>query len=208
MRAVLIWAIILFIIVLVALIKVGIRVTYIGKDFRMDLKVSQFCFVLIGEKKSKKPEKHKENKKSIAPVDKKKTAEKAKNGKLLENPWVKSILDYWQELLSLIGRVLVSPTLDTLYLHMKIGGGDAEQCAMKYGKICAVLGGVLPVVENTFGIRKRDIQVWCCYDRDDMDISAEASITIRVFEIFALVFSVLGLGTRILLQARKYKKAV
>ena len=208
MRAALIWAIILLIVVLVALIKIGIRVTYIGKDFHMDLKVSRFRFALIGEKKSKKPNKQKENKKSPPPADKKKTAEKVKKGSILENPWVKSVLDYWQELLSLIGRVLVSPALDALYLHMKIGGGDAEQCAMKYGKICAILGGVLPVVENTFGIRKRDIQVWCCYDRDDIDVSAEASITIRVFEIFALVFAVLGLGIRILLQARKYKKAV
>ena len=208
MRAGLIWTIILLIVVLVALIKIGIRVNYVGKDFRMDLKVSRFCFALIGEEKSKKPKKQKENKKSPPPVDKKKTGENVKKGSILENPWVKSVLDYWQELLSLIGRVLVSPTLDTLYLHMKIGGGDAEKCAMKYGKICAILGGVLPVVENTFGIRKRDIQVWCCYDRDDIDISAETSITIRVFEIFALVFAVLGLGIRILLQARKYKKAV
>ena len=79
---------------------------------------------------------------------------------------------------------------------------------MYYGRICAVLSGVLPMVENTFGVRKRKINVWCCYDRDSIDVSAEAAITVRIYECFALAFAILGLGIKILLQARNYKKAV
>ena len=104
--------------------------------------------------------------------------------------------------------MLTSPTLDVLKLQILVGGKDAEACAMTYGRICAVVGCVLPVVENTFGIRKRQIDVRCCFDRENLDISAEAAITIRIYEIFALAFAMLGLGLKLLLAAKNNKKAV
>ena len=121
---------------------------------------------------------------------------------------LQAVLAYWREILSLIGRVLTTPTLDVLRLELLVGGKDAENCAMTYGRICAVVGSVLPVVENTFGIRKRKIDVLCCFDRDSLDITAETSITVRIYEVFALVFALLGLGLKILLESRKNKKAV
>ncbi len=210
MRPWMVWLLVLACLALLAAAKVGVHVSYLEKKLRLDLLVSKFRFTILGGE-AKKP---KRQKKRQAPKEKtqKPKAEKApkaqKEGKPDLKPWLQAAQTYWRELLELVGRVLTSPTLDVLKLQILVGGKDAEACAMTYGRICAVVGCVLPVVENTFGIRKRQIDVRCCFDRENLDISAEAAITIRIYEIFALAFALLGLGLKLLLAAKNNKKAV
>lgn len=212
MRGLTVWFIVLAALVLLAMVKVGVRVTYDEKKLRVELLIFRFKMVLLGDDKPEKPEKPKKEKTkkdkrpSVRSESKQQKPKEKKN--ILQNPWVQAVLEYWRELLALVGRVLTTPTLDVLRLQLWVGGGDSEKCAMTYGRVCAILGGVLPVVENTFGIRKRQIAVWCCYDRDAIDFSAEAAITVKIYEVFALVFALLGLGIKLLIQARNYKKAV
>ena len=212
MRGLTVWFIVLAALVLLAMVKVGVRVTYDEKKLRVELLIFRFKMVLLGDDKTEKPEKPKKEKTkkdkrpSVRSESKQQKPKEKKN--ILQNPWVQAVLEYWRELLALVGRVLTTPTLDVLRLQLWVGGGDSEKCAMTYGRVCAILGGVLPVVENTFGIRKRQIAVWCCYDRDAIDFSAEAAITVKIYEVFALVFALLGLGIKLLIQARNYKKAV
>ena len=206
------WAIVLLVFLIVGMIRVGIHLGYEERTLRLELLISKLRFVLIGqESKNKNRKKKSKQEKTQNQKQKTKTKENAshtKKGNLLENPWIQALMDYWRDILALVGRVLKTPTLDVLRIQLWVGGGDSEKCAMTYGRICAVLGAVLPVVENTFGIKKRQIEVSCCYDRDRIDVSAEIAITVRVYEVFVLVFALLGLGIRILIQARKYKKAV
>lgn len=212
MRGLTVWFIVLAALVLLAMVKVGVRVTYDEKKLRVELLIFRFKMVLLGDDKPEKPEKpkkektKKEKRPSVRAESKQQKPKEKKN--ILHNPWVQAVLEYWRELLALVGRVLTTPTLDVLRLQLWVGGGDSEKCAMTYGRVCAILGGVLPVVENTFGIRKRQIAIWCCYDRDAIDVSAEAAITVKIYEVFALVFALLGLGIKLLIQARNYKKAV
>ena len=210
MRPWMVWLLVLACLALLAAAKVGVHVSYLEKKLRLDLLVSKFRFTILGGE----PKKPKRQKKRQAPKEKtqKPKAEKApkaqKEGKPDLKPWLQAAQTYWRELLELVGRVLTSPTLDVLKLQILVGGKDAEACAMTYGRICAVVGCVLPVVENTFGIRKRQIDVHCCFDRENLDISAEAAITIRIYEIFALAFALLGLGLKLLLAEKNNKKAV
>ena len=212
MRGLTVWFIVLAALALLAMVKVGVRVTYDEKKLRVELLIFRFKMVLLGDDKPEKPEKpkkektKKEKRPSVRSESKQQKPKEKKN--ISQNPWVQAVLEYWRELLALVGRVLTTPTLDVLRLQFWVGGGDSEKCAMTYGRVCAILGGVLPVVENTFGIRKRQIAVWCCYDRDAIDVSAEAAITVKIYEVFALVFALLGLGIKLLIQARNYKKAV
>ena len=218
MKTLLIVAAVLF---LLGMIKVGVHGFYEGKAFRLDLIISRYRMTLVGEEQEKRPKKPKKARRKKQPkkdpqqnkpkaasaqqnVDNASASKPKKSGGFQKfKPWLSALLDYWQDILGLIGRVLTSPTLDILRLEIKVGAGDAEACAMKYGKICAIVGAVLPVVENTFTIKKRKIDVLCLFDQDSMDISAEAAITIRIYEIFALVFALLGLGIKIFFQARK-----
>lgn len=194
MRAALIWLAVVLFLALFLRARVGIWVSY--EEKRLQLRLVLGSLRLSLPKGKKKPEEAPEP----APPPPRK-----KKGNPLENPWVKAALDYRRELLALIGRVLKSPTLDVLRLELEAGGANVEQCALRYGRICAAIGSFLPLVENTFGIRKRSIQVRCRYDLPATRISAEAAITLHIYEIFALAFALLGLGIKLYLQARKYK---
>lgn len=212
----------IFILLILGMIKVGVHVLYQQKKLRLEALISRFKIVILGqekkpkkqkpakppkEKKSNKNKKTDEKQQTVSSADSSvKTSEKKPKQKGKFKPWIDAVLAYWQEILQLIGRVLTSPTLDDLQIEVRVGGGDAEKCAMTYGKICAIVGCVLPGVENTFGIRKRRIEIYPCFDRDDLDIMADVSITLRIYEIFALVFALLGLGLKIFLEARKNKK--
>lgn len=218
MRPWLTWLLVLLVLFVLSMIKIGVHVLYEGKKLQLELLVSKYKMILVGdEKKTNKPPKMK---KTIEETEKKKQAQASKssnNSKKQDTkpkekgkwkPLIQTVLSYWREILSLVGRVLTTPTLDVLRLELQVGGKDSEDCAMTYGRICAIIGAVLPVVENTFGIRKRKIDVLCCFDRDSLEIAAEASITVHIYEVFALVFALLGLGLKILLESRKNKKAV
>ena len=210
MRPWMVWLLVLACLALLAAAKVGVHVSYLEKKLRLDLLISKFRLTLLGgePKKPKRQKKRRTSEEKTQKPKKQKAAKTPKEGKPNLKPWLQAVQTYWRELLELVGRVLTSPTLDVLKLQILVGGKDAEACAMTYGRICAVVGSVLPVVENTFGIRKRQIDVRCCFDRENLDISAEAAITIRIYEIFALAFAMLGLGLKLLLAAKNNKKAV
>ena len=210
MRPWMVWLLVLACLALLAAAKVGVHVSYLEKKLRLDLLISSFRLTLLGgePKKPKRQKKRRTSEEKTQKPKKQSAAKTPKEGKPNLKPWLQAVQTYWRELLELVGRVLTSPTLDVLKLQILVGGKDAEACAMTYGRICAVVGSVLPVVENTFGIRKRQIDVRCCFDRENLDISAEAAITIRIYEIFALAFAMLGLGLKLLLAAKNNKKAV
>ena len=204
------WLIALAVLFLLAMVRVGVHVLYEEKQLQLELLISRFKLLLVGPKNEKKPKKSQSmvKPKSAKPeTEPAQSKEKPKKKKGAAKPWIDAVLEYWRELFALIGRVLTTPTLDVLRVELQVGG-DPEKCAMPYGRVCAMVGAVLPVVENTFRIRKRNIQVVPRFDRDDMEITAEAAITVRIYEIFALAFALLGLGVKILLQARNHKKAV
>ena len=143
MKGLLITLLILF---LLGMIKVGVHVFYEDKNLKLDLLISRFRMTVIGKEKKEK---------NLSKVKKRKTEKVTshQNGKAHSyekkqssggfqklKPWIDAVLDYWQDLFSLIGRVLTSPTLDILRLEIQVGAGDAEACALTYGKICAMVG--------------------------------------------------------------------
>ena len=199
-----VWLLVVLVLTSIAFIQVGLSISYQNKELGLELRLWRFHIDLMAERPAKK----RQSTRNVSAKKPKPEKTKGEKQNLLQNPWVQALLEYWRDILFLIGRILKSPTLDVLQLQIFVGGSDAEACAMTYGKVCAVIGGVLPAVENTFGIRKRQINVLCCYDRSSIDIDAKASITVRIHEIFSLVFAGLGLGIKILIFVHKLKKAV
>lgn len=195
MKSLLIWIIVLTVIFFLARLKVGIWLLYEKKKFQWKLSLAGLRF---------SPSKAKKKKPSPEP-EPSKAANKKKKKKLFQSPLFRAVMESWHDILALVGRILKTPTLDLLFLDIQAGGSDAEQCAMRYGQICAALGTVLPVLENTFTIRKHRINAQCCYEITSVEIIAEASITLRIYEIIALAAALLGLGIKILVLTRKNK---
>ena len=203
------WLIALVVFLLLLLLKVGVRILWDSESLLLKIRVGLLRFSLSSEKKSKKKKtkKKKQEKKpeqTAQPQGVKQKKEQKGMSPSLKS-WLIALLERRGELLSMIGKVLTSPTLDILRLHIAVGGGDPE---MTYGKICAGMGAGLPLLYNTFRVKKDDIQVVCRYDLSKVVIMAEVEATIRIGEVIALVGTVIGLLVKIYLTKKRNDKAV
>ena len=211
------WAIVLALLVLFLLLKVGVWFHWDSQSSLLKVRVGLLRFAISTDEKESKQQKQKKNEK---PVKQKKTdvvaakpsGQKEKKSKKGLSPsmksWIKALLAHWRDLLALIHKVLRSPTLDLLRIHLAVGGSDPEVCAMQYGKICAGFSAGLPVLQRLFRIKKQDIDVSCRFDLPKMEVMAEVEATVHIYEVFALVGTVLGLLIKIYLTKKSNDKAV
>ena len=196
------WLIALAVLGLFLLLKVGVFFHWDSETSLLKVRVGLFRFSLsTDEKKPKKENEVKSEKQPVSPA--KET--KSKSDKTNLKKWVKALLAHWTDLFSFLGKVLQSPSLDLLRLYIAVAGDDAE---LQYGKYCAGLSAGLPVLHNTFQIKKQDIQIACRYEIPKTQIMAEVEATVRIYEVFALVGSALGLLVKIFLTKKRNDKAV
>lgn len=196
------WLIALAVLVLFLLLKVGVFLHWDSEASVLKVRVGLFRFSLsTDEKKGKKKKQTKKDTKPASPAK----AKGEKNDKTNLKKWIKALLAHWTDLFSLLGKVLTSPALDLLRLYIAVAGEDAE---LQYGKYCAGLSAGLPVLHNTFCVKKQDIQIACRYEIPKTQIMAEVEATVRIYEVFALVGSALGLLVKIFLTKKRNDKAV
>ncbi len=205
MRGWMIWLLVLAVLWLLAYMKVGVHILYSQKQLKVDLTAAWFRIELLGgaEKKKRSTRKSKKKKNKA----KKQQAPKKVSEKKNYRPWIDAARSEWREILRLISKVLRSPTLDVLRVEALIGG-EPDVCAIEYGKDCAIIGSVLPVVESFFYIRKQKVDVYPCFDRDGTEFSVETAITLRIYEGFGLAFSLLRFGFRLFQKSKNNIKAV
>lgn len=167
-------------IVILLRLKVGVLVSWRDEEFSLKLRVGALRFRF--PEKTKKPK---------ARAQREKTA-KPKQHPSLVRKLIPVVKEHWRELLALIGRVLRAPTLERLDLIVEAGGADPEVCVMNYGRFCGCISATLPVIQNTFQIKKQNVAVSCCYDRPKTSLTAECELFIRLGELIVLAFAVLG----------------
>lgn len=186
--------IIILAIILVSITKVGIIIQW-DRILSLQLTVGPFRFKLTSEKKAKNREKSS------------KTAKTPKTKKT-SNPWTGILLAHWQELLELVGRVLCMPVLDPFILRVTFGGDDPADTAIRYGQAWAMVGAVMPVLEHSFQIGKRDIDVCCKPDEENISVYAKAGLSVRIGQCVSLAVYAFGLFLRLYRQTRQNEKAV
>jgi len=194
MRPWIFWLLILAVIAGIACLKVGIHLYYKEQSFSMKLRIGPFQ-LKFGEKEKK----HGKQKSGTAGGGKKKEQKLS---------WVDAVMNNWEELFALLGRILTAPTLDVLRLQIAVGGKDPADCALKYGKICAGVGALLAPLENTFSVAKRDVHVDCCFDRDKTDADGEAALSLRVYESIFLAVTIIRFGLKFYRDAKTNMKVV
>lgn len=190
-------------------IKVGIRFYWDSRETWLKIRIGILRFLLPtsdGAKKTDSKKKIKRSQTEMISEDPAHIKKSSTNSSL--KSWIKVVLACWQDLLALVGKVLRSPTLDLLRLEIAAGGGDAEVCAMSYGKICAGLSAGLPLLHQLFRIKKQDIDVSCHFDYPKTEILAEVETTIMIHEVFALIGAALGFLVKIYFMKKRIDKAV
>lgn len=192
-----IWVIlacILAVLVLISLIRVGVKAEYDGGQLTVHLRVGRAALrVYPLKQKKKKPEKPQKPK----PQKKREEAEPGNGEKL-------SLL---RELLPVALRAAGSLrrkiSVDLLEAHILLAGSDPASVAVAYGSANAIIGMVLPLLEQNFHIRQRDIQTAADFQRAHSEVRAKAALSLTVGQgvAFALRFGWQSLG--VLLRWRR-----
>lgn len=126
------------------------------------------------------------------PPDKKKISKKTRKEEAPKAEKKGGSLDKLKEILSpaikTLGRAVRYIRIDKLCGTVTLASDDAFKTAMMFGGAAAGAGILLPVLENNFKIRKKDIEVSADFETNVPSARLSARISIAVWQIFALGF--------------------
>lgn len=165
------WLIAIGILVLIAILPVGVRLVY--------QKEGAVCSLLFGWikirlfPKKKKVKEHKKTKKS------KKKSSAPKEKKQESGSW-KDFIPLVKIGIEFLGKLRRKIRVKYLELNIIMAGEDPCDLALNYGRAWAGVGNVMPLLEQVFVIKKRNIQVQCDFTADETKVTARLDVTITV----------------------------
>lgn len=204
--------ILLLIFLLLGMIPIGVFARYSGEGPRLLLKFGPVSICLIPRKPrkaGKNPEK-KAKKQKIKQEKPQKTAEAETEEQ--SGSQIGGLLPLFRELLPLAldaaRHIIRTIKIRHLRLYLRMGAReqDPAKAAMLYGGAWALIGEILPVLENIFIIKDRDIQATIDYLSDETTIFVQAQLTLTLGEILwiGIYYGISAL--RKFLQFRKIRK--
>ena len=180
---------------LLAVLPLGVKIRYDAEGFGLKVILGPVKLTLLPRPKKPPKEKKKKPSKPVetgpAPAEeslpkppqppKPAVKEKKQQGGSLTDffPLIKVALD----LLSDFRRKL---RLDNLYLRLILASSDPCDLAVNYGKTWAAVGNLIPVLEQIFVIKKRDVEVLCDFTASETKVIAALDITITLGRLLAL----------------------
>lgn len=195
------WLIALGVLLLLGALPMGVRVRYDADGPLVRLLAGPVKLTLYPRKtagKEKKTEKKRAPAPSANPVPKpEKKEKKAKGGSWRDFiPLVKTALTF-------LGDFRKKLRINHLYCRLILAGDDPCDLAVHYGEGWAALGNLLAVLEKTFVIQKRDVELECDFQADETTITFRADVTIRLGRLLWLL---LRYGLRALKQYLTLRK--
>lgn len=173
------WWIALGILVLLAILPVGVRLSYNEDGLVLSLLLGMVRIKLYPRQKTRPVDKEKQEPKKTAPKGKPAAKEK-RGGKLSA---FKPLLEIaWNFLGDLRRKIRVK----RLEMNLIMAADDPCDLAVNYGKAWAAVGNLMPLLESIFIIKKRNIQVQCDFTADVPRVLARMDVTITVGRIVAL----------------------
>ena len=177
------WLIAPLILILLAILPVGISAVYNIQGALVRLIAGPIRPQLYPKKKEK--------------ARKEKPAKQAESSRKEEKTGgsVKDFLPLAKVALDLLGDLKRKIRVRRLELKLTLAGGDPCDLGINYGKAWAVLGNLIPQLEELFVIKKRDMEVQCDFTADQTVIYARADIVIPLWQLLflAVQYGVRGL---------------
>lgn len=167
--------ILLVLLLLLLLLPVGLWGIYSMKDIRLVLKLGGLSIPVYPRKKKAKPDGTPPEREDKKPE----TTEKKLGGSV---GFFKELLGIGLRALGCIRRKLC---LRKLTLHLTVGGkgDDPAKAALLYGRGWAAMGALIPVLENSFRIKERDIGANIDFMTEDTVVYGEADIRLRLGDV-------------------------
>ena len=194
------WLVALGLLLLLAVIPVGISLIYDEDGLFLSLLVGAVQIKLFPKSTMKKHEKQKKKRipKSNA-AGTKQPAAKKKGGKLSD------FLPLIEVIVQLLGSFCRKIRVKQLDVNLVLAADDPCDLAVHYGKAWAAAGNLLPLLEQVFVIKKRNVQVQCDFVADTTLLTARLDLTITVGRAIGLIAKY---GVLALREYLKLKKAV
>ncbi len=118
---------------------------------------------------------------------------------LYEQDGVGGVLAFFGQLLRIVkrfvGRVANAVTVRDLRLHIRLGGNDADEVAVNYGSVNAVLHPTLTALSHVVRISRCAVHVEPCFLREDS--TADLSLVLWVWPL-AVITAGIGVLVRLI----------
>ena len=177
------WWIALGVLTLIAIFPLGVSASYDADGLRVYLITGPIRISVYPtkKKKEKKEKPKKETAAKPASSGKKEKPKETKGGSIQDFlPLVDLILDFLSDFRKKL-------RVNHLQLKLILGGDDPYDIAANYGRGWAVLGNLMPLLDNAFVIKKRDLEVECDFLAQSTTMIARLDLTITIGRVFALL---------------------
>jgi len=180
------WLIALLILVLLAWLPLGATARYNAEGFFLKVIAGPIRILILPKKKKADQKKKTPQKKKTAqagtPAQKNAAQPKKESGGPVTDflPIVKTLLD----LLNAFRKKL---RINHLQLKLIMAADDPCDLAVNYGKANAAMGNLLPLLEQCFVIKKRDIEIECDFESNQTVILARADLTITLGRLLGIL---------------------
>jgi hypothetical protein len=197
-------AVVVIVIALVLWLPIVVEVKYIGEEFSFKVK---YAFITFYPKKDRSKPKAKSSKtkskgkSKSKPKDTSKTKAKPKEKKSSTNSDAKAldtlglVLDIFKGLKKDLGKFITSIKFTNLYINFQVADLDACECALKFGKLNAILGNVLGFLSWHFTVKRDSISIVPKYNSDESvyDVSFKVKLGVGkgLGRILVMLFKVL-----------------
>lgn len=174
------WMVLLLIVLiffLIGRIRLGVRASYAEQNAEVTVRVGPIPIRLLPKPES--------GKKPSAEKPEKEKKEKKKESRFPKDP--QQILQLARLAVSVLGDLRRKIVVDELVLRITYGGADPADAAINYGRTWAVFGALIPVLDQIFQIKKRDIQPILDYNEPEKKLDAKISLFITVGRCISLL---------------------
>ena len=101
---------------------------------------------------------------------------------------VKEIRELLPIIFDALGRLRRKLTINTLTLHFLAAGEDPFKTAMSFGAASAGVGMLLPLLENAFHIKDRDIRTAVSFTEPESCVYVQAKLTMAIGSILKIAW--------------------
>jgi hypothetical protein len=190
-------AIVIAVIILILLLRFGVSVEY-----------GSYGLIVLARfgplKLSVYPGKEIKEKKEVAKKPKKAKPEKAPDEK--KPGMLKTLQDMVPAIKTTLNRLRRRLLIKNLTLHYIAAGDDPSKTAMMFGASSAAFGGILPLLESNFRIKRRDLRASADFEAAQQYIYVYATVSLAVWEALYIAFAMLPPLIRGSLKTGRSKK--
>jgi len=189
--------IVLGVLLILAMLRFGASVEYCEDGFNVTARAGPIRYCVYPRKPKPKREKKPKEKKAHKVKEKKEEPVTEKPGTL---ETVRGVL---ADAVKTLGRLRRRLLISNLRIWYIAAGDDPSKTAISFGRACAAYGGLLPILENNFRIKHRDLRASVDFDLEEPGVYVYAVISLAVWEAVYIVASMIPLILKIARTSKK-----